>query len=426
MKITYFVNTMFLIEGKHSRILTDPWVTSDNVSRSGLYNFPKLKFKKRDLSKVKPDFIYISHTHADHFDPDTLNCFDKGTPILISWYKENFTEKAIKRLGFKDIRVSPKNKPIILNKNDKCWIEPSAIYSTVDSLAVFEVDGYKIFNPNDCGFEKKQAQAIKMKFKKFDAALIPSGMQGPYPAFYENLSNKEKLFQSNKKKEQNFSTVKDYLSVIKPDTFFPLTGGAIYGGKKALLMKYTGVGTAVELTKYLKKNKFETNTVLLSENCSYDFMKKKIDGKFVDHSHENSGKYLKEISLVKSPFDKGGLFWIDESERTDLSLLLLNARLKQKKWQNRFKVKKKDVFFIDTGQKFLYRLCLGDETVTKVEEKNIEDKAYEIFRIPYSLLVGFLTRHYNYSNMKTQFVTFFRKPDIFNPDLHLLMSHLHL
>ena len=75
--------------------------------------FPKLKFKKRDLSKVKPDFIYISHTHADHFDPDTLNCFDKSTPILISWYKENFTEKAIKKLGFKDIRVSPKNKPII-------------------------------------------------------------------------------------------------------------------------------------------------------------------------------------------------------------------------------------------------------------------------------------------------------------------------
>ena len=32
-------------------------------------------------------------------------------------------------------------------------IEPSAIYSTVDSLAVFEADGYKIFNPNDCGFE---------------------------------------------------------------------------------------------------------------------------------------------------------------------------------------------------------------------------------------------------------------------------------
>ena len=108
MKITYFVNTMFLIEGKHSRILTDPWVTSDNISRSGLYNFPKLKFKKRDLSKVKPDFIYISHTHADHFDPDTLNCFNKSTPILISWYKENFTEKAIKKLGFKDIRVSPK------------------------------------------------------------------------------------------------------------------------------------------------------------------------------------------------------------------------------------------------------------------------------------------------------------------------------
>ena len=27
MKITYFINTMVLIEGKNSKILIDPWVT---------------------------------------------------------------------------------------------------------------------------------------------------------------------------------------------------------------------------------------------------------------------------------------------------------------------------------------------------------------------------------------------------------------
>ena len=56
----------------------------------------------------------------------------------------------------------------------------------------------------------------------------------------------------------------------------------------------------------------------------------------------------------------------------------------------------------------------------------IEDEAYEIFRMPYSLLVALLTRHYNFSNVKTQHMTFFRKPNIFNPDLHILMSFLQL
>ena len=71
-------------------------------------------------------------------------------------------------------------------------------------------------------------------------------------------------------------------------------------------------------------------------------------------------------------------------------------------------------------------MCLADNSVEKIEENKIADLSYEIFRMPYSLLIGFLTRHYNYSNLKTQFVNFYRKPDIFNPDLHILMSHLHL
>ena len=62
MKITYFVNTMFLITGKDTKVLCDPWVTSDNKSRSGLYNFPKLKTIREDLPNLKPDFIYISHS----------------------------------------------------------------------------------------------------------------------------------------------------------------------------------------------------------------------------------------------------------------------------------------------------------------------------------------------------------------------------
>ena len=73
---------MFLIEGKNSKILTDPWITYNNNSRSGLYNFPKLNLNKSNLEKINPDLIYISHTHADHFDPDTFNVF-KQTPQVL-------------------------------------------------------------------------------------------------------------------------------------------------------------------------------------------------------------------------------------------------------------------------------------------------------------------------------------------------------
>lgn len=426
MKITYFVNTMFLITGKDTKILCDPWVTSDNKSRSGLYNFPKLKTIREDLPNLKPDFIYISHTHADHFDPDTLCVFDKNIPILVSWYKHNFTEKAVKNIGFKDVRVADKNKPLALNGEDICWIEPSAKYSAVDSIAVFKIDGVTVLNANDCGFNYDQCKSLKQRFPHIDAACIPSGMQGPYPAFYDNLTLEEKKKESEKKKINNFMSIIDYIEILKPKYLFALTGGAVYGGKKALLMPYTGVGTALEAKIFLQKNNINVETILLSENCSFDFNKKEIEGDFIDNSHEQSQEYFKEISCVQSPFEKGGSFWIAESEQIDLSTLLYNARGKQLDWQKRLNIISNSVFFIDVGQKYLYRLSLADDSVQKIKEKDITDAEYEIFRMPYSLLIAFLTRHYNYSNLKTQFVDFYRKPNIFNPDLHILMSHLHL
>lgn len=74
------------------------------------------------------------------------------------------------------------------------------------------------------------------------------------------------------------------------------------------------------------------------------------------------------------------------------------------------------------GEPLLYRFSLSDDAVTRVAEADIKDDVCEIFRVPYSLLIGILTGHYNWSNVKTQYVSFCRRPNVFNPDLHILMS----
>ena len=77
-----------------------------------------------------------------------------------------------------------------------------------------------------------------------------------------------------------------------------LTGGAVYGGKKALLMPYTGVGTAKEVSKFLEDKQLDVKTILLSEKCSYDFNKNKVEGKFIDHNYDNSKSYFRDISSI--------------------------------------------------------------------------------------------------------------------------------
>lgn len=119
-------------------------------------------------------------------------------------------------------------------------------------------------------------------------------------------------------------------------------------------------------------------------------------------------------------------FWIAESEKIDLTKLLQRARQRQAVWQAKRNYSSTGAYFLDTGQRHLYRFQFANSDVTRVLETEISDPEYEIFRIPYPLLIGTLTGHYNWSNIKTQYVSFYRKPNVFNPDLHILMSYLQL
>src|SRR5437867_3390356 len=100
MRLTYFVNTMVLLEGARTRVLCDPWVTFDLKSVSDFYNFPEAKVTREQVAAIRPDYIYLTHSHPDHFDPVTLDLFDKRTPVVIAKFANPFFERAIARLGF--------------------------------------------------------------------------------------------------------------------------------------------------------------------------------------------------------------------------------------------------------------------------------------------------------------------------------------
>lgn len=415
-----------VLEGKNTKLLCDPWVTFDRKSSSGLFNFPELKLSREEVKHIHPDFIYISHTHEDHFDPDTLDLFDKETPILVSFYKNNFTAKRVSDLGFSNVLISDPENGIALNGGDHCWIEPNGVYSDVDSLGVFKIDEKSVLNANDNPFSEYQCKTLFEKFGSVDLACLPYGFQGPYPAFYENLNSQEKKVEADHKTENNYEVVKNYINTLRPKKVFLFAAGAVYGGAKALQHNFYGVGTPQGAIDFLKSEGIELDPILLSQKMSYDIKTDIVEGDYKQLSFEDEHEYVEAISLDKGPFSKGGSFYISDDEQVDLTRLLKMARQRQNEWQQRKNIESDSVFFIDVGQSDLYRLTLGDDTVTRVPEHMIEDNAYEIFRMPYSLLVALLTRHYNFSNVKTQHMTFFRKPNIFNPDLHILMSFLQI
>ena len=202
MKIKYISNASIFLEGKNTKVLFDPWITFDNYSDSNYYNFPENKYSKKEISNLNPDFIYISHSHPDHFDEITLNLFNKNTPIIIANFANPYLKRNLNEIGFNNILISKDNK-VKMNKNDYCYLEPADTTPELDSISFFQIDNYKILNLNDNISNFEQSERIAKKFGSIDLAFLPYCGFGAYPMSYDSLNKKQKI-QAHKKAPLDF------------------------------------------------------------------------------------------------------------------------------------------------------------------------------------------------------------------------------
>ena len=92
MKLTYVRWSMNIIETRGLTIITDP------VFRMlGIYQAPGTYTVER---MPRPDLVFISHTHIDHFSPSVLKRLDPATPV---WMPADKVHKA-SRLGLINLR----------------------------------------------------------------------------------------------------------------------------------------------------------------------------------------------------------------------------------------------------------------------------------------------------------------------------------
>ena len=342
---------MVLISGERVSILCDPWITFDRNSNTNLYNFPETSFTKDEIASINPDYIYITHTHADHFDKTTLNLFNKKTPVLCADYENNFTERNLKNLGFSNVIVCKDNQSYHFNDKDSCNLYVAKINPEVDSLGIFNIDGVTMLNANDVVYEKKQMDDIGNKFK-IDIAMLPYAYQGPYPAFYENLTSEEREEKLKTKKFNSYELMFKFIDSTKPKRVFPFAAGCVYGGKKAKLFAYYGVGTTYEAVKYCKDKGQKFDEILINSNQEYDFSSGNSSSRFKQISHQDQSEYLDTISKSKSIFDEefiadkldaiyphnniaSEIFIIGKNHEQNLKRILKKARYNQMKWQEK-------------------------------------------------------------------------------------------
>ena len=98
MQITFLGQAGLFIETRHGSILCDPWFNPAYFASW----FPFPSNEDVNLEKIsRPTYLYVSHLHHDHFDPQFLSEHVwKETTVLLPDYPLNLLERRLRDLGF--------------------------------------------------------------------------------------------------------------------------------------------------------------------------------------------------------------------------------------------------------------------------------------------------------------------------------------
>ncbi len=166
MKVTFLGHACFIIEVGGSRLLFDPFISSNPFA------------KNINIDDIKVDYILVSHGHVDHVqDLERIyNNQEKVTLIstieIANWYKNN---KGFTRLH----PMSPGGKWKfdfgIVNVVSECHSSslPDGTYAGIPLGFVIESENKTFYFAGDTGLHQNMKQIAD--FHKVDFALFPIG-----------------------------------------------------------------------------------------------------------------------------------------------------------------------------------------------------------------------------------------------------------
>lgn len=421
MIIKNYYSACIQIETPDLKILCDPWFTQ-GIADGAWHHFP---FAKEPLKFIdKPDLVYISHIHNDHYDSLFLkklfSRFGKKK-IIIPKFKKNYLELRAKLDGFdvypiEHLRVKQTNIHIIPNiiNEDDLDIN-SALYVN------YSKNNKNFLNLNDNIWNKNHSLKIKKIMnsytKKLDLLALGYTGAGSYPhTFFDVRKEKIKLINEGKKKQEQFN--KRYLQYSRYFPAFynlPFAGTYILGGYNNYLNKYKANPDPIEIKKIDKK------AIILKDFGGYiNLNNNKIIGERIKkYSKSKINKRINELKKYKYDYEKD--FNLD-FEKINFKRMIVASFYKASKkisFDKNFYL----IFNLMSGKKILqtYSLNLNYKNFKlKVfkNNKNLKIKqSYQIF-IDYRYFFGLLSGLYHWSNAigGSMFLTR-RKPNNYNPNV---------
>ncbi len=220
MDITFLGQAGIFIETRHASILCDPWFNPAYFA--SWFPFPSNERVDR-TSLANPTYLYVSHLHHDHFDPEFLRDYvSKDTTVLLPAYPIDLLERELRGLGFtKFLRTTNGQVMEVGGLRLMIMAMTAPIDGPLGDSGLMVDDGEtRIFNQNDS--------------RPIDIDLLNS--HGPYDAHFVQFSGAiwypmvyqypEKMLQAlgRKKRENEMARALRYITEIGATFVVPSAG----------------------------------------------------------------------------------------------------------------------------------------------------------------------------------------------------------
>ncbi|MGH2516204.1 MAG: MBL fold metallo-hydrolase, partial [Ktedonobacterales bacterium] len=220
MEVTFLGHAGMYIETRHGSILCDPWFNTAYFASW----FPFPSNEDIDLAKIaRPTYLYVSHLHHDHFDPQFLSEHVwKDVTVLLPEYPLGTLESELRKLGFTRFIHTKNAQSVDL---DGLRIAIMAMVAPIDgplgdSSLIVDDSETRLLNQND---SRPMDIDLLNSFGPFDVHFVQFSGAIWYPMVYQYPAKMMEVL-GRKKRENEMARALRYIQQIGAPAVVPSAG----------------------------------------------------------------------------------------------------------------------------------------------------------------------------------------------------------
>ena len=220
MRLTFLGHAGWLAQTRHGSVLCDPWFTPAYFG--AWFPFPRNDgLDPRALGEV--DFLYVSHLHRDHFDPEWLaRNVSKQARVLLPEFGVDLLARELASLGFRNLVRTTNGERLDL---DGLGVTVFAMTSPADgplgdSAIVLDDGSARVLNQNDA--RPGDLDALRTA-GPFDAQLLQFSGAIWYPIAYDFPPEEKDRLARNKRADE-MERAQRFVAAVGAAHVFPCAG----------------------------------------------------------------------------------------------------------------------------------------------------------------------------------------------------------